>query len=68
LKEPEKEDDNDGDEDAENEDKMGKDKGNSDDEEQGEEGERVEAGAVDEVSQSFFMFIWHCFITQLPLF
>jgi len=69
LKEPEKEDaDEDGDKDAETGDKPSKDKGNSDEEEQGEEGKKVETGAVDEVSQSFLMFIWHCFIAQLPLF
>jgi len=60
LKEPEKEDaDDDGDNDAENGDKTGKEKGNSDDKEEAEEAEKVEAGAVDEVSQSFLMFIWH---------
>jgi len=58
----------DGDDDAENGDKPGKDEGNSDDKEGGKEGEKVEAGAVDEASQSFFVFIWHCFVAQLPLF
>jgi len=55
LKEPEKEDDdNDGDEDgAEKADNLAKDKDNLDDEKEGEEGEKVEPGAVDEVSQSF---------------
>jgi len=69
LKEPEKvDDDNDGDEEAEDEDKTAKDKGNSDDEEEAEEAKKVEADAKDEVSQSFLMFIWHCFVAQLPLF
>jgi len=69
LKEPEKaNDEDDGDNDKEDGDKTAKDKGNSDDEEKAEEAEKVEEGAVDEVSQSFLMFIWHCFIAQLPLF
>jgi len=69
LKEPERvEDDDDGDEEAEDEDKTAKDKGDSDDEEEAEEAEKVEADAKDEASQSFLMFIWHCFIAQLPLF
>jgi len=55
LKEPEKEDDDDdGDENGtEKGDKPAKDKGNLDNEEEGEEGKKVEAGAIDEVSQSF---------------
>ena len=58
LKEPEKDDgDDEGDDEEENGDNTGKVKGNSDDEEAGEEGEKVEADAVDEVSQSFLMFI-----------
>jgi len=70
LTEPEKEeDDDDGDDDGkENGDNSAKEKGNLDNEEEGEEGEKFEPGAVDEVSQSFLMFIWHCFITQLSLF
>ena len=69
LKEPEKADAvDDGDDDEEEGDKTDKDKGDSDDEEKAEETEKVEEGAVDEVSQSFLMFIWHCFIAQLPLF
>jgi len=42
--------------------------GNVDEEEAGEEGDKAQADAKDEVSESFFMFIWHCFIAQLPLF
>jgi len=43
-------------------------KGNADEDEAGEEDDKAQADEQDKVSESFFMFIWHCFIAQLPLF